>query len=249
MELKNPGIDVFDKDAAANEGYLYTQTERLSCKLATQRTTDAILQTREFANRSVLDLACGDGFYSFKLFDRGSMTRLVATDGAPNAVSVAAERRGKRPVSLLVSDAHALPFPDNSFDVVLVQSVLHHDDRPFHMIKEAFRVAPRVLIHEPNGNNLGLKVIEKVSPYHRDHGEKSYTSLQMKRWIREAGGRLAYQKFAGFVPMFCSDKLAKLMKFVEPAVESMPILDSLACSVYVMVGVRDSAVRTYRESA
>jgi SAM-dependent methyltransferase len=244
MELKHPGIDVFDKDAAANEGYLYTQTERLSCKLATQRTTDVILQTREFANRSVLDLACGDGFYSFKLFDRGSMTRLVATDGASNAVGIAAGRRGKRPVSFLVSDAHALPFPDNSFDVVLVQSVLHHDERPFHMIQEAFRVAPRILIHEPNGNNLGLKVIEKVSPYHKEHGEKSYTSMQMKKWIREAGGEVVHEKFAGFVPMFCSDKIARFMKFVEPALESVPVLNALGCAVYVMVGVRRSASRS-----
>jgi ubiquinone/menaquinone biosynthesis C-methylase UbiE len=240
VQSKHPGIDVFDKDAAANEGYLYTQTERLSCKLATQRTTDIILETREFANKAVLDLACGDGFYSFRFFDSGSMTRFVATDGASKAVTVAAARRGRRPVSFLVSDAHALPFADNSFDVVLVQSVLHHDERPLHMLQEAFRVAPRIIIHEPNGNNLGLKVIEKVSPYHQEHGEKSYSSMQMKRWIREAGGEVVYQKFAGFVPMFCSDGLAKTMKFVEPAVESLPFLDAIACAVYVMVGVRRS---------
>jgi len=240
MDLKYSGIEVFDKDAESNEGYLYTQTERLSCKIATQRTTDAILQTRQFENRSVLDLACGDGFYSFKFCDHGSMTRFVAADGAYKAVSLAAGRRGERAMSLLVSDAHELPFPDNSFDVVLVQSVLHHDERPLHMIREAFRVAPRILIHEPNGNNLGLKVIEKVSSYHRNHGEKSYSSMRMRRWIREAGGEPVYQKFAGFVPMFCSDKLARFMKFWEPVVESVPLLNATACAVYVVVGVRRS---------
>jgi len=241
MDLKYSGIEVFDKDAAANNGYLYTQTERLSCKMATQRTTDAILRTGEFENRSVLDVACGDGFYSFRFFDRGSMTRFVAADGAANAVSLAAGRRGERSISLLVSDAHELPFPDNSFDVVLVQSVLHHDERPLHMIREAFRVAPRILIHEPNGNNVGLKVIEKVSPYHKQHGEKSYSSMRMRRWIRQAGGEPVYQKFAGFVPMFCSDKVARFTKFWEPVVESVPLLNAMACAVYVTVGVRRSA--------
>ncbi len=243
MQLKRPGIDVFDQDAAANEGYLYTQTERLSCRLATQRTTDAILGAREFSSRSVLDLACGDAYYSFQLFDDSSMARFVAGDAASNAVILAAGRRGRRPISFLVNDAHALPFPDDSFDVVLVQSVLHHDERPLHMIQEAFRVAPRILIHEPNGNNPGLKVIEKVSPYHKEHGEKSYSSLQMKRWIRQAGGKVVYQKFAGFVPMFCSDGIAKFMKFVEPMVESLPLFRCIACSVYVMVGVRQSDSR------
>jgi ubiquinone/menaquinone biosynthesis C-methylase UbiE len=241
MQSNRPGIDVFDKDATANEGYLYTQTERLSCRLATQRTTEAILGAREFEGRSVLDLACGDAHYSFQFSDRSSMTRFVATDGASNAVSVAARRQGTRPMSFLVSDAHALPFADDSFDVVLVQSVLHHDERPWHMIREAFRVAPRIVVHEPNGNNLGLKVIEKVSPYHKEHGEKSYSSVQMKRWIREAGGEVVYQKFAGFVPMFCSDGLARMMKFIEPAVESLPLFRCMACAVYVMVGVRRSA--------
>ena len=29
------------------------------------------------------------------------------------------------------------------------------------------------------------------------------------------------------------------MKFVEPAIEGMPLVRSIACSVYVMVGVRN----------
>lgn len=240
-QFERPGVDVFDKDAAANTGYLYTNTNRLSCKLATGRTTDVILQTGELTGRSVLDLACGDAFYSIQFWDRGDPARLVGADGALNAVKVAVQGSCSRPISFLVSDAHSLPFPDNSFDLVLVQSVLHHDQNPSHMIREAFRVAPRILIHEPNGNNIGLKVIEKTSPYHIEHGEKSYGSRRMKRWIKEAGGSVVYTKVAGFVPMFCPDWMARAMKSIEPVLERIPFFRWMACAVYVMVAVRNPA--------
>jgi len=236
---RREGVDVFDRDASANEGYLYTHTDRLSCRLATGRTTDIILETGEMRDRTVLDIACGDAFYTVRFWDRGSPRRLVAADAAINAVAVAARNRGSRPIRFLVSDAHCLPFKDSSFDVVLLQSVLHHDDDPAQMIQEAFRIAPKVIIHEPNGNNPGLKFIEKTSRYHIEHHEKSYSMRRMRRWIKEAGGSVRYVKTAGFVPMFCPDWLAKAMKSMEPAVEWMPGVRSIACAVYVMVGLRD----------
>lgn len=239
MYSEKRNVEVFDRDAGAHDGYLYTHTTRLSCKLATQRTTDLILETGEIRGRSVLDVACGDGFYTFRFWDSGNPKRLVAADAAVTAVQVAAGKSVSRPIRFLVADAHRLPFPGDSFDVVLLQSVLHHDGDPLHMIQEAFRIAPRVIIHEPNGNSPGLKIIEKSSRYHREHNEKSYSAKQMKRWIRVAGGSVVYEKTAGFVVMFCPDWLARTMKFLEPAVERLPGLRKLACAVYVMVASRN----------
>jgi SAM-dependent methyltransferase len=133
-----------------------------------------------------------------------------------------------------------LAFPNDSFDIALIQSVLHHDDDPRGIIREAFRVAPEVLIHEPNGNNLGLKVFERLLPYHRAHHEKSYTSRQLKRWIEECDGQITFQRFAGFVPMFCPDRIARAMKAVEPLVERIPFANTMACAVCVY-GARRAA--------
>jgi len=241
MRAERQNVDVFDKDASGNAGYLYTHTDRLSCRLATGRTTDIILETGEMLGRSVLDMACGDGFYTIRFWDRGCPKQLVAADAAACAVTVGAQNSDGHPIRFLVSDAHSMPFADSSFDLVLVQSVLHHDHDPLHMLREAFRLAPRIIIHEPNGNNPGLKAIEKTSRYHIEHNEKSYGTRTMKSWIKQAGGTVVYEKTAGFVPMFCPDWMAKTMKFIEPAVESIPLLRSTACAVYVMVAVRDSS--------
>jgi SAM-dependent methyltransferase len=241
MKAEKRNVEVFERDAGENAGYLYTNTSRLSCKLATQRTTDIILETGEFAGRSVLDVACGDAYYTARFWDLGHPASLVAADAAATAVQVAMRNSASRPIRFLAGDAHRLPFENDSFDVVLLQSVLHHDDDPFHMIREALRIAPRILIHEPNGDNPGLKVIEKTSRYHIEHNEKSYGTRQMRRWIQAAGASVVYQRVAGFVPMFCPDWMAKSMKFIEPIVEGVPLVRSLGCAVYVMVGLRDSS--------
>jgi ubiquinone/menaquinone biosynthesis C-methylase UbiE len=236
--MTEPRWAVFDRDAREHSGYFYTATDRLSSNLATQRTTDAILESGRFEGRSVLDVGCGDGYYTIQFWDSGMPGEMIGLDAAAAAVSVANQNRGDRPISFDVGDSHALPYPDNRFDLVLVQSILHHDDNPTQTIREAFRVAPEVLIHEPNGNNLGLKVIERVSKYHREHEETSYTSRRMRRWVRDAGGTVITQRFAGFVPMFSPDWLARMMKRLEPTLERTPILNALGCSVYIVVARR-----------
>jgi len=235
--LNNQNVEPFDQDAARG-GYVYTSSDRLSCRLATQRSFDVILSAGQMAGRSVLDMGCGDGFYTVRFWDHGGLRALAAADAAPAAVQVARDRAGDRPIRFQVADAHALPFADNSFDLALVQSILHHDDSPEDLIREAFRVAPTILIHEPNGNNIGLKVIEKLSRYHREHGERSYSSMKIRRWVEQAGGTVQWEKFAGFVPMFSPDWLARLMKGVEPALEKTPGLRALGCALYVLVASR-----------
>lgn len=235
----NWNVEVFDKDILEKGGYGYTTNMSLSSRLATQRTTDIILETGCFKNRNVLDMGCGDGYYTIRFYDEGKPRALTAIDAAAQAIKAANANKLNRSIDFLVGDAHHLPWPDHHFDLVMIQSILHHDDHPSDMIREAFRLAPLILIHEPNGNNLGLKVIEKLSPYHREHGEKSYTAYQLNHWIQENGGKILYRKFAGFVPMFCPDWVARTTKRIEPLIEGMPFARDFACSVVVIIAERD----------
>lgn len=239
MSQKN-GIDVFDQDVANIGGYVYTTSDRLSSRLATQRTIDIILETGCFTKRTLLDMGCGDGHFTIHFWDAGKPRSLIGVDAAAQAVKIANKNKLERPIEFMVGNAHRLPYRDNSFDVVLIQSILHHDNDPQDMIREAFRLAPLVLIHEPNGNNLGLKIIEKVSPYHREHGEKSYNTFQFRKWINIAGGSIIHHRFAGFVPMFCPDWFARLTKAIEPILEGIPLLRDLMCSVVVVVAKREN---------
>jgi SAM-dependent methyltransferase len=229
-----PGVDPFNSDAAGGEGYVYTTTTQLSSRLAVARQQDLILAMGRLKGRSVLDIGCGDGYYTLGYWDRGQPLRFVGVDPAPNAIKVADRRRGERPIEYRVLDGKRVPFEDASFDVAIVQGVLHHADDPEETIREALRLAREIVILEPNGLNPGLKVIEKVSPYHRSHNERSYTPRRLRSWVESAGGHVAEERFGLFVPMFSPDWLAKLMKALEPAVEATPGLRAIGCSVYVM---------------
>lgn len=236
--LDTDQVEVFNRDAECNRGYIYTTNAQLSSQLATQRSTEVIADIGAFAGRSVLDVGCGDGFYSCRLWDLGRPRKMIGVDVACKAIEVANANKQDRAIEFHVGDAHCLPYPHNSFDLVLIQSILHHDDNPLELIREAFRLAPEILIHEPNGNNLGLKIIERVSRYHREHHEKSYSSRRLSYWIEKAEGYVVRRQFAGFVPMFCSDRIARMMKGLEPVVERLPLVNAFGCAVQVIVAAR-----------
>ena len=231
-------VEIFNRDAAENRGYGYTLADQLSSRLATGRSTDEVLRLGDFRNRSVLDVGCGDGYYTVRYWDRGKPRHITAVDAAPEAVRVARRAVDKRPIRFAAADAACLPYRDNSFEVVLLQSILHHAADPPALVREAFRVAPRIVIHDPNGNNLGLKIIEKTSRYHIEHNEKSYRPRRLREWVRESGGVVTAEGFAGFVPMFCPDPVARLMKAVEGLLEATPGARALGCSVYTMAAER-----------
>ena len=93
---------------------------------------------------------------------------------------------------------------------------------------------------EPNGYNPVLKVIEKLSRYHVEHEEKSYSPRRVAAWFERCGARVEAERYIGLVPMFCPDLLARLLKSFEPLVERTPLLRRIACGQYVQrIGVID----------
>lgn len=238
MSSYRQGIDPFNTDAGGGEGYQYTTAGRFSTEHVLARHLELILEMAKLEGRSVIDVGCGDGFSTFRFWDRAHPARMAGVDPAENAIKVADRKRGERPIEFKVLDGDRVPFDDSSFDVAIVQGVLHHADRPRDTIKEALRVAREIVILEPNGLNPGLKLLEKVSTYHREHNERSYTRRRLRAWVEAAGGRVVDERFGVFVPIFSPTWLARPMAAAEPLVERTPGLRAMACSVYVMRATR-----------
>lgn len=75
-----------------------------------------------------LEIGAGTGYFSLNLMSEGMIERLTATDIAPGmlaALEANADRLGLD-VEAIETDAETLPFPDESFDLVLGHAVLHH---------------------------------------------------------------------------------------------------------------------------
>jgi SAM-dependent methyltransferase len=228
----------FERDVAAHDGYIYTTNPSFSSRIASQRHSDAIHAAFDFRDKRVIDIGCGDGTYSIELYDRRRPASIHAIDPAASAVEIARRKAGSRPITFEVASAYDLPLGDNVFDVAQLRGVLHHMDRPFDAIREALRVAPTIVVLEPNGYNMVLKLIERLSRYHREHGEKSYPPDRLDRYARECGAQVIYGRFVCLVPYFCPDWFASAMKRIEPIAESIPLANRFGCGSYMMVAQR-----------
>ena len=233
MSARASAPEIFDRDVAAEGGYIYALEDRLSSRLATARWSELMLDLVNLENQTVVDIGCGDGHFTMRFYDQGGPRWMVGVDPARLAIGSAWAGRGDRQIRFLVGDGHNLPLPNDSVDVAILQAVLHHDVDPASTLREALRVASSVVCLEPNGYSPFLKVLEKVSGYHRTHDERSYTGRRLGAWVEAAGGEVIAGRLGVAVPMFCPDWAARLLKLAEPVIERVPLVNRLLCAVYV----------------
>lgn len=241
MSGKHDDVDAFAADAASNAGYLYTTNARMSSQLANRRLTDSVLAMAEFRGKRVLDMGCGDGTYTVELAELGEVASMHGIDPAEEAIKVARAKVDSDGIAFEVSSAYALPYPNDTFDIAVLRGVLHHMGQPIDALREGLRVAPILIVVEPNGYNPALKLLERYSSYHIEHGEKSYAARTLDSWVTGIGGTVRSRTWAGFVPMFCPDWMARITKLVEPAIEMVPVARHVGCAVYVFRAERRAA--------
>jgi ubiquinone/menaquinone biosynthesis C-methylase UbiE len=228
----NRSAEIFNRDVETKGGYVYALDSKLSSRMATERWLQLMLGLTDLTGRSVTDIGCGDGTFTVRYWDRGHPRLMCAIDPAFKAVVAGDAKRDGRPILFVAADGHRLPYTDDAFDVAILQAILHHDSEPETTIREAFRVAREIVVLEPNGYSPILKLMEKLSPYHREHLERSFTATRLRHWVEAAGGMMIKGRFGFVVPMFCPDWVAKVLKVFEP-IERIPIVNRIFCSVYV----------------
>ena len=89
-------------------------------------------------NDSILDVGSGNGLVAHTL-------REVGYEVTPLDVADLSYDDSVKPV---VYDGQKMPFEDNTFDVALLLTVLHHIDEPDAVLRESCRVARRVIVIE-----------------------------------------------------------------------------------------------------
>ena len=124
----------------------------------------------ELENRVILDIGCGVGTYVARLGEFSSFVH--GTDIDEEKARIAASRVS----NVVLGAAEALPYRDNSFDVVLLNEVIEHvlDDRA--AIQEAVRIvrpggsvvvfAPnRLYPFETHGFFIGKRFVFRLLPF------------------------------------------------------------------------------------
>lgn len=86
----------------------------------------------------VLDIGCGAGFLTNHLATCGH--RVTGIDLSAKSLSIAEKRDETRSVRYMQLDAFAMPFPEQSFDVVCAMDFLEHVEMPGQIVREATRL-------------------------------------------------------------------------------------------------------------
>jgi SAM-dependent methyltransferase len=138
--------------------------------------------------KRVLEIGCGRGAFARYLAQQGAS--LVAADFSPAAVSHARKRLEGFDATAIVADIQSIPFPDESFDVVVSQETLEHVPDPEQGLRELVRVTRRggrLLVTTPNYLSLmGLwRIACRVSgkPY-TELGQPINQPLMLIRRVR-----------------------------------------------------------------
>jgi len=87
----------------------------------------------------VLEIGCGTGHFSDYFTKLGA--EVTALDTSPDMLTFAGDKFGGRCIDFKSGDAYTLPFPDRSFDLAAMITVLEFIKSPKRAIEEAFRVS------------------------------------------------------------------------------------------------------------
>jgi 2-polyprenyl-3-methyl-5-hydroxy-6-metoxy-1,4-benzoquinol methylase len=229
---KEKNILKFDQDILEFSGYEYTSTNQISSKFANERITNEILNLSDMSNKTVIDVGCGDGTYTKELI-KGKPKYVLGIDPATQAINFAKKNNCYKNISYQTTNIYSLNKLDKHFDVAIVRGVLHHLYDYKKAIRQISKIANQIIVVEPNGYNYVLKIIEKVSKYHRDHEEKSYAPRELDKQFIKNHCLIVESKYCGLVPFFCSNIFTKILKILEPFIEKTPILNKLLCAVYI----------------
>jgi 2-polyprenyl-3-methyl-5-hydroxy-6-metoxy-1,4-benzoquinol methylase len=127
-------------------------------QLVGAREAEAIARfARPAAGCTVLDVGTGTGRIAMFLAQAGAS--VTGLDASEEMLRVGRERAAEQhaDVQFVVGDAHALTFPDRSFDVVVSSRVLMHTPRWRVCIDQMCRVArSRVVVDYPSARSLAL---------------------------------------------------------------------------------------------
>jgi len=147
----------------------------------------------------ILDLGCGSGIVG-KNFQKYFKAELVGADIKDNRIF---------PLDFQIIDGKNLPFTTHSFDVVLINYVLHHAKERSWLLKEAKRVArDKIIIYEDLAEGIFSGFFCKLHGVSYNFlfqkNKESGEFLNYENWknlFDKSGLKLVFEKRAGNFPV------------------------------------------------
>ena len=109
--------------------------------MALKRRVRRIIQGLELKDGDkILDLGCGDGYYSYLLSQIPLKLKITGIDNHLEAIETARTLVPPKKATFIIGDAEKLPFPKDSFDKIIMSEVIEHVNDDIKVLKEARRI-------------------------------------------------------------------------------------------------------------
>ncbi len=181
------------------------------------------------ADGHVLDFGCGDGAFANQIL-AGCYRTVAGLDKSEAAIRRAqAELQNGaiyRAVDLVTFDYDSLP----RYDAAFALGVLHHVKAATpDIVRSLARRTNKMIVLEPNGNNLLRKAME-FTPSYRDAGEDSFRSRELMAIFAAAGWRIEIWRRLNLFPNFTPGFIYRWLRPIEPRIEQSRFWNAL-CTV------------------
>jgi len=192
-----------DAAAATRDTYTHGHHESVlrSHRWRTAENSAAYLLGALQPGQSLLDVGCGPGTVTLDLAKRLTPGEVVGIDMSAAVIEsarAAAKDADAANVTFDVADAYALPYADDSFDVVHAHQVLQHLSDPVAVLGEMRRVAkPGGVVAVRDADYAGMTwfpaspgLDEWLALYHevtQANGAEADAGRRLLSWVREAG--------------------------------------------------------------
>lgn len=140
--------------------------------------------------RKVLDYGCGRGEYSLELLKLGAdVEEIDISQSYIDKAAATCREKGydEARFRFQVMDAHKLTFPDESFDFVVGNGILHHLDYPtaFAEIHRVLKPGGRAIFQEPLSGNPLLGLLRMLTPRARTEDERPFAAADLRRIAKD----------------------------------------------------------------
>ena len=137
----------------------------------------------------MLDVACGTGAFLQAVAAAHPKVRLAGVDISPEMLAVARQRLPVG-VKLQVASADALPFRDDSFDIVVTTSAFHFFRVPNEVLNEMRRVlrpGGRLVITDWCDEYLACRICDRLLRLFSSAHYRIYGSTECRAFLEGAG--------------------------------------------------------------
>ena len=174
--------------------------------------------------KTVLEYGCGGGTYTVALAARGA--RVIAFDISPELLALARKRvevNHRESVQLLLGSAHALPFPDESIDVIFGMAILHHLDLEIasRELRRVLKKGGRAIFKEPLRNSKLYTWLRQflprranTSPFERPFTDREINDFAQPYTYRSRTFQLPLSRIAHVLP-FWSEPAVRFCAYID----------------------------------